>query len=258
MGTQPDHGQHAGRTARARNRRGHGGQLRTEIIAAVNRLLDAWGSVDKLTIRAVAAEVGVAAPSVYLHFSDKAELVWAALSDKYEQLASELRAADATVRPGDALARLRAQVHAYCRFGLDNPGHYRLMYETPQPPVEVSRLRRHPASAVSGSLRAATARCRETGCALALPTEQTAHTLWVGLHGAVSLTHSLFPSTSVQPLIFSLADGLLDSLVAPPGEDFHDKSCAPEGDAVRHLRAVLDGAGGDHAGSDIPDCGPGD
>jgi AcrR family transcriptional regulator len=204
---------------RQRSRRGQGEQLRGEILAAVNRLLDEWGSDEKLTIRAVAKEVGVAAPSIYLHFADKAELVWAALSDKYEQLAGRMRAAEETADTDDPRARLRAQVHAYCRFALQNPGHYRLMYEVRQPAVEPARVGMHPARLVSRSFRRGLARCAGAGYPLALPLHQAAHTLWTGLHGMVSLQHSLSLETAPE-VVTGLSDGLLDVLVGPePAEE---------------------------------------
>lgn len=144
----------AAKGPRPRSRRGHGDQLREEILAAVNRLLDEWGSDEKLTMRAVAQEVGVAAPSIYLHFTDKAELVWAALADKYTQLAAAMQTAEQAVGtdagPRD---RLRAQLHAYCRFALANPGRYRLMYQVRQPVGDPEQLGHHPARQVSGPLR---------------------------------------------------------------------------------------------------------
>ncbi|WP_328456786.1 helix-turn-helix domain-containing protein [Amycolatopsis sp. NBC_00438] len=74
----------------------------------MNRLLAEWGSHEKLTMRAVAKEVGVAAPSSYRHFADKTELVWAAPADKYEQLAHAMRVADAAVAAGDPRGKLLA------------------------------------------------------------------------------------------------------------------------------------------------------
>ena len=133
-------------TERTRHRRGEGGKLREEILNAVNRLLDEWGSVERLTIRAVAAETGVAAPSIYMHFKDKTDLVWAALSDKYQQLATQMRIADEKADQEGPVERLRAQVHAYCLFGLKNPGHYRLLYETRQPQADTDRVRHHHAA----------------------------------------------------------------------------------------------------------------
>jgi AcrR family transcriptional regulator len=183
----------------------------------VNRLLDEWGSHERLTMRAVAKEVGVAAPSIYLHFSDKTELIWAALSDKYEQLAASMRAADETAEPSDVRGRLLAQARAYCRFGLEYPGHYRLMYEIRQPAPEPGRIGRHPARLVSRRLREAVARCLESGYALSLPPNQAAHTLWAGLHGIVSLQHGLAVNADgdlVMGLTEGLAEGLVDSIVA--------------------------------------------
>jgi AcrR family transcriptional regulator len=200
-------------TDRPRSRRGDGDQLRVDVLAAVNRLLDEWGSHEKLTMRAVAKEAGVAAPSIYLHFADKTELVWAALSDKYEHLAQRMRAADEAVDPADARGRLRAQVRAYCLFALANPGHYRLMYEVRQPSVSPARAGAHPARLVSRQLRAAISRCLDAGYALSLPPRQAGHTLWAGLHGIVALQHTL--SATVAPdLVVGIAEGLLDALVA--------------------------------------------
>lgn len=183
------------------------------MLEAVNRLLAEWGSDEKLTMRAVAKEVGVAAPSIYLHFSDKAELVWAALTDKYEQLADRMRLADEAVAGEDVRARLLAQVHAYCRFAMRNPGHYRLMYEIRQPAVDPERLGRHPSRLVARSFRSGIQRCLAAGYAVGLPPRQAAHTLWTGLHGMLSLQHSL----SLEPdrdLVAGLAGGLVDVLVS--------------------------------------------
>ncbi|KJE20606.1 transcriptional regulator, TetR family [Frankia torreyi] len=232
----------SGGSGRARSLRGQGEQLRREILTAVNRLLVEWGSAEKLTMRAVAKEVGVAAPSIYLHFPDKAGLVWAALSDKYDDLVASMVRADAASDGTDPREPLRAQTHAYCRFALNNPGHYRLMFEVPQPTVEVERISEHPAHGVSASLRAGFRRCQKTGYALSLPVEQAAQTLWAGLHGMVTLHHSLFHDESTENLTLQLADGLLDSLVAStPGASPPFRSAPPETAASRHIRAILAG-----------------
>jgi AcrR family transcriptional regulator len=204
--------------ARRRSRRGEGEQLRAEVVAAVSRLLDEWGSDEKLTMRAVAQEVGVTAASIYLHFADKTELVWAALTDKYRQLADEMGAAEAASADEGPRERLRAEVHAYCRFAIENPGHYRLMYEIRQPAVERERMGLHPARQVSGRLRRALADCAESGYPLHLPLYQATHTLWTGLHGLVSVQHSLAMDGGPDHLA-GMADGLLDVLVGTePGD----------------------------------------
>lgn len=196
---------------RRRSRRGEGDRLRAEILAAVNRLLDTWGGDEKLTMRAVAQEVGVAAPSIYLHFSDKASLVAAALADKYAQLAAAMEAA-AAAEPGPR-ERLTAQVHAYCEFAMANPGHYRMMYEIRQTTITQGRSGNHPAGQVSDLLRNELVACTEAGYPLALPLYQAAHTLWAGLHGLVSAQRSLTLTSETEGLL-ELADGLTDLIVS--------------------------------------------
>ncbi|MFH8468337.1 TetR/AcrR family transcriptional regulator [Streptomyces sp. NPDC017991] len=224
---------------RERSQRGQGAQLRREIVAAVQHLLAEWGSADKLTMRAVAKEVGISAPSIYLHFADKTELVWAALADRYDELVAQMAAAEA--RAGtDARNGLRAQAHAYCLFAMNNPGHYRLMFEVRQPTVEPSRISGHPARHVSASFRAALHRCRETGYTLPLPIEQAAQTLWAALHGMVALHHSLYHDESSETLTLHLADGMVDSLVVDPsGMPSHSPTAAPETEASRLIRGLL-------------------
>ncbi|HEV7935181.1 MAG TPA: TetR/AcrR family transcriptional regulator [Actinomadura sp.] len=221
---------------RPRRRRGEGDQLRVEVLAAVNRLLDEWGSDEKLTMRAVAKEVGVAAPSIYLHFADKTELVWAALSDKYAQLAAQMRAADQAAVPDGPRARLLAQVYAYCRFALGNPGHYRLMYEVRQPAADPARLGLHPSRMVSSGFRRALARCLEGGYQLSLPPHQAGHILWTGLHGIVSLQHSL-SLAAPEDVVTGLAAGLVDILVT--AEPVPDPAAPPETEIERLIAATV-------------------
>ncbi|MFF4767373.1 TetR/AcrR family transcriptional regulator [Streptomyces sp. NPDC001255] len=226
-------------TKRPRSRRGRGEQLRQEILVAVRRLLAEWGAADRLTMRAVAKEVGISAPSIYLHFSDKTELLWAALADRYEELVGLMTAA-ASGNGMDARDQVRAMAHAYCLFALRNPGHYRLMFEVDQPPVAAPRIGSHPARHVSASFRTGFRGCREAGYELSLPVEQAAQTLWAGLHGMVGLHHSLFPDDSTEDLTLHLASGLLDSLVAGttgPAPAF--RAAPEETDASRRISALL-------------------
>ncbi|MEV7422181.1 MULTISPECIES: TetR/AcrR family transcriptional regulator [unclassified Streptomyces] len=225
---------------RARSPRGQGARLRREIVAAVQHLLAEWGSADKLTMRAVAKEVGISAPSIYLHFADKTELVWAALADRYDELVARMAAAAEAAEHLDPRSRLRAQAHAYCLFAMSNPGHYRLMFEVRQPTVEPSRISGHPARHISASFRAGLRGCQEAGYALSLPVEQAAQTLWSGLHGSVALHHSLYHDESTEALTLLLADGLVDSLVTgPPGVPPLPRAAPAETEAARLIRDIL-------------------
>ncbi|WP_280425012.1 TetR/AcrR family transcriptional regulator [Nocardia carnea] len=111
-------------TGRPRSPRGSGGRLRAEIIAATRELLERTGSVEAVSIRAVAGMVGVSAPSIYRHFADKEALIEAAVAEVFEALNTAMQAA---VDPADPPPlRLRRLGLAYVRFALDHPEQYRL------------------------------------------------------------------------------------------------------------------------------------
>ena len=69
-----------------RNRRGEGARLGDEIIEAALAIIDRTGSDDAVTLRAVAREVGIAAPSIYAHFADRDAIVLAAVSRTFSEL----------------------------------------------------------------------------------------------------------------------------------------------------------------------------
>src|ERR1700738_4348258 len=110
---------------RSRARRGQGELLRAEILEAAERLLIATGDESALSIRAIAKAVGVTPPSIYLHFADRNELVYALVEHQFAHLDEAMQVAAAGVE--DPLDRVAARGRAYIDFGLANPEHYRLL-----------------------------------------------------------------------------------------------------------------------------------
>ena len=80
-----------------------------------------------MTLRAIARETGVAAPSIYLHFVDRDAILDAVIARTFAALAATCRAA-ATAAPGAAEA-VEAISLAYLAFARDNPGQYRILFE---------------------------------------------------------------------------------------------------------------------------------
>ena len=193
---------------RSRNPWGQGERLRTEILEATSRMLGELGSEEALTLRAVAREVGIAAPSIYRHFSNKSELVRAVLAREYHELARRMGEAEAAVDPPEPMTGLRAQLHAYCRFAMENPGHYRLMFGIRQSPMAPSSPR-HPVWVVLDSLEAALRRCQDAGHRLRLALDKSVMTLFVGVHGRVALWHA-FGRRSSPKSVYAFADDLLE------------------------------------------------
>ena len=113
-----------GEGRRRRAPRGSGDQLRDEILDAATELLLETGHAKAVSIRSVAARVGVTPPSIYLHFADKDALMDAVCARYFENLDEEMqRAACGCTTTLDVL---RAQGLAYVRFALQTPELYRI------------------------------------------------------------------------------------------------------------------------------------
>lgn len=114
--------------ARERSARGEGDRLRDEILAAAEALLLEHGDAEAVSVRMIARAVGVAPASIYLHFPDKQELVFAVCERHFAVLVEHMR--EATAGLDDPLERLAAIGRAYVRFGLDHPQPYRVIFMT--------------------------------------------------------------------------------------------------------------------------------
>lgn len=112
---------------RRRNRRGEGGKLREEIIAAAVALLDEGGDERAVTLRSVARRAGIAAPSIYPHFADQPSIMLAVVQQEMDRLAVALREADQNAGP-DARQRLFAVCNAYLDLARTHPQRYRIMF----------------------------------------------------------------------------------------------------------------------------------
>ncbi|MFG2138037.1 TetR/AcrR family transcriptional regulator [Streptomyces sp. NPDC048650] len=197
--------------ARPRNPRGQGERLREELLRATERLLEEVGSEDALSLRAVAREAGVAAPSIYRHFADKTELVWATMEVSYERLGQAM--ADAAAKaPDDPVARLRAQLRAYCRYAIGHPATYRLLYETRQTPVGPERLAGHPAGPLVRGFHDALTACEEAGWRVRGSRTEAPYVLWSSVHGRVMLWQ-VMPSQKDASRLDRFVDEILQLLL---------------------------------------------
>ncbi len=200
---------------RERNARGEGGRLRHELIDAASELMAEHGSAEAATIRAVARRAGVSAPSVYLHFADREALVQAVIEQRFRDLLAAVQAASAAAGPDAAPAeRLRRGCGAYVRYGLENPGHYRVLFDTPTDPY--ADPTDEAADDAFGALVAGVAACQEAGAARAGDPYDLASLVWSSMHGLVMLrivfAHFEWPDVQEQ------LEALLVALVGIPPE----------------------------------------
>jgi AcrR family transcriptional regulator len=94
----------------------------SEVVGAARSILEQDGP-DALTMRAVAASIGIKAPSLYKHFPDKASLEAALIEGALAEMGRALHAAVAA--PGRR-GRVAAVLRAYREQGLQHPHLYRL------------------------------------------------------------------------------------------------------------------------------------
>ena len=175
-----------GSAGRQRNARGQGDRLRREIIDAARDILAETGNVDRLTLREVARRVGIAATSVYLHFPDAEHLAVAALEQTFAQLTATTSAAAAGY--ADPAEALLARCRAYCQFGIDHPGHYRVMFHLDlMPSLATGDPEETPGQRAFLALVATVEACLAAGAGRPHPDpNRLASLVWAAEHGLVS------------------------------------------------------------------------
>ncbi|MDQ3226269.1 MAG: TetR/AcrR family transcriptional regulator [Chloroflexota bacterium] len=170
---------------RARNRQGEGPRLRDELMMAAERLLASGADVATLSLRAVAREAGIAAPSVYLHFDSKDALLYAVIEDHFAKLDWAIVAGlELGTEPA---TRLLAGCLAYCRYAVEQPGSYRILFNTPRSGLPVSGFAGTLGEAAFRTLVDGVAACIGAGVAQPGDPFRIATDVWSALHGAVSL-----------------------------------------------------------------------
>ena len=147
-----------------------------EVVVAARRLLEEEGA-GALTMRRLAEQLGIKAPSLYKHLPDKAALEAAIIATGLEEAAARFeQAVDSATTGGDAAgggaAAISALAAAYREFALAHPHLYRLMHNGPLP-------RQHLPAGVED--RAAAPVLRVAG------SRARARALWAFAHGMVML-----------------------------------------------------------------------
>jgi AcrR family transcriptional regulator len=171
-----------GMKKRRRASRGSGEDLRAEIVTAAKALLAKSSSADAMSIRAVADAVGVTAPSIYLHFTDKDDLLSAVVADVFTELdASMLAAAEGLAAP---MERLRAFGMAYVRFAVSHPEHYRIALLDPCPRPDVDQVL---ATSAFAHFNETVVQCMDAGIFAAGDSLPITFELWSAAHGIASL-----------------------------------------------------------------------
>jgi AcrR family transcriptional regulator len=203
---------------RVRSRRGQGETLREDVLAAAERLLVAAGNEDAVSIRAVAAAVGVSPAAIYLHFPDKDALMAAVCGRVFRMFDAALE--EAAAGASDPLDDLFRRGRAYVQFGLANPGQYQIIFLTKKQGGHLADVpwEERPGAEAFAHLVAAVQRAMDAGALRRDEPDLVATGLWMCVHGITSLLLTLpsFPWPSVEALVCHVVHAQLQGLAAPP------------------------------------------
>ena len=188
--------------------------LQRLILDTARQLLTADGYAE-LSMRKIANKIGYSVTSIYLHFSNKDDLVHALIDEGVDLLAELLQEAD---RVGtNPAARLEQLCTAYIRFGLERPEYYEIMYV-----LHPEYIKRYPAEKYRKARRnlAMFSSAIEDGVEERIFwTEDpmlSANVIWSQLHGVVTLLISerVDKRISDAQLISATLHSILHSLTA--------------------------------------------
>lgn len=203
---------------RPRNRRGEGRRLRDEIVAAATDLLELTGSVQAVTLRAVARQVGIAA--IYPHFPDRQAIIAAVRERVFQTLSTVLEAAAGPVE--DPVLALRSGCEAYVHFAIEQPALYRAVFGEglrqldPARPSALTDPEESEGEAPTTGVPAfdllvtGIRRCVEAGRSASVAPYEDAAALWMALHGMATLTAAgrQFPWPDLDELLDTVVQRL--------------------------------------------------
>jgi AcrR family transcriptional regulator len=197
---------------RVRNRRGEGARLRDDIVAAAVELLDEHGQESAVTLRSVARQVGIAAPSIYRHFPDQPAIMLAVVQQAFDELNGQLLNARAAA--GDDVRRqLFAIATSYLQFAQNHPQRYRIMFggvwtpalgESSVTESDLVGLGARAFELLGDVLQG----CVSAGCSTSTDVRADTVAVWLGLHG---LAHQRSVS-AVFPWPEDIAERLITAL----------------------------------------------
>lgn len=126
------------RRIRQRNIRGHGAQLRDEILSAATRVIDVAQNEHEVSLRSIAREAGITAPSVYAHFEDRTEILDAVTEASWTEVSAEISEHSSVgSTPRD---RLLLGSQAYVSFAKRHPLRYALMTQVTNAPPAAKQV----------------------------------------------------------------------------------------------------------------------
>jgi AcrR family transcriptional regulator len=169
-------------------------------VSAAITLIERSGTHEAVTLRAVAREVGIAAPSIYAHFPDRESIVMAVVMRIFDELTDAITRGIESAGP-DPVSRLVAGCEAYVAFGLTHPQRYGVLFSERRiaaaeyckaVPIGPDGLPVLEFGAESFALLLTSIEdCVAAGASASTDIVADATAVWVAMHGTVTLRSTL-------------------------------------------------------------------
>jgi AcrR family transcriptional regulator len=127
---EPVAGRRGGLTRRERVHRA----TKADLVAASRELLVEQG-LTAVTVRAVAARLGMTAPAIYRYYDSREALLEAVIDELYDEIADELEVACESQRDATLTDRFAVTSRAFRRWALDHRAEFGLLFGAPIPGV---------------------------------------------------------------------------------------------------------------------------
>jgi AcrR family transcriptional regulator len=180
--------------------------LRQEILAAARELFAQEG-YEQVSMRRIAEKIDYSPTTLYLHFQDKAELLFHVCEETFAKLVA--KGEKIRAEKGDPLTKLKRIGRDYIEFGLKHPGHYKVTFMVQHEPGSLDEHYEHSMGhRMFALLESSVAECMERGAFRRVDLRLASQTLWAGVHGITSLLIARpdFPWTETERTIALLLE----------------------------------------------------
>ena len=157
---------------------------RDAVIDAARSIIEADG-LDGLSLRRLAAALGVTAPALYAHVAGKDDLVRAVAEGELGEI---IRRFD-ELAPSDPLDRLRAHARLYVEYAREHPELFAILFRFP-PELEPAALPTEPLPEATSAFAAgaeAVSDAIDAGLIVADDPMLVSFALWSGAHGVATI-----------------------------------------------------------------------
>lgn len=181
--------------------------LTRELVLATARAQLEQGGAEQLSLRAVARELGVTAPALYLYVNDKRDLLAGVAEEHFERLVTRFESVD---HP-DPLERIRGLCRAYVDHARSSPAIFRLLFR--YPPTAVPDADAFPPATRAFELAAeATADAIAEGLLAEADPGEASTVMWCAVHGVAEIV--LMGFVGDDDAVSTLVDRVVDTVLA--------------------------------------------